>query len=521
MPQSSRFNMGVLGSIAILVSSFVCLYVFLVLIKLFHKLWLNPIHVQRVLASQGIRGPAYKFIHGNTKEMLMMRTESLSRPMDLSHQIFARLQPHLHSWLKIYGKNFLTWNGPKAQLVITESEFAKEILKNKEKAYPQMETEGYLKKLLGDSLVTSEGEKWSKLRKLANHALHAESLKNMVPAMVSSVEMMLERWKQHEGEEIEVFEEFRMLTSEVISRTAFGSSYLEGKDIFEMLTKLGIITSRNVFKTKLPIFSQIWKSTDDIESEKLEDGIRDSILEIIKKRENAMTEVDNYGTDLLGLLLKASKDADENKRITVENVVDECKAFYIAGHETTTTLLAWSVLLLAIHTDWQEEARKEVLELFGQQDPNAEGIPRMKKMNMIINESLRLYPPIINITRKVQRKVKLGQFILPANINVTILTLALHLDPQIWGDDVYLFKPERFSEGVAKATNNNPAVYLPFGFGQRSCVGTSFAINETKIALSMILQRYAFTLSPTYSHSPVQVLTVRPQRGIQVKLHAL
>ncbi|KAF5939235.1 hypothetical protein HYC85_023494 [Camellia sinensis] len=288
----------------------------------------------------------------------------------------------------------------------------------------------------------------------------------MVPAIVSSVEMMLERWKQHEGEEIEVFEEFRMLTSEVISRTAFGSSYLEGKDIFDMLTKLRIITSRNVFKTKLPIFSQIWKSTDDIESEKLEHGIRDSILEIIKKRENAMTEVDNYGTDLLGLLLKASKDADENKRITVENVVDECKAFYIAGHETTTTLLAWSVLLLAIHTDWQEEARKEVLELFGQQDPNAEGIPRMKKMNMIINESLRLYPPIINITRKVQRKVKLGQFILPTNINVTILTLALHLDPQIWGDDVYLFKPERFSEGVAKATNNNPAVYLPFGFGQ-------------------------------------------------------
>ncbi|KAF5939091.1 hypothetical protein HYC85_023350 [Camellia sinensis] len=234
-----------------------------------------------------------------------------------------------------------------------------------------METEGSLKKLLGNSLVTSEGEKWSKLRKLANHALHAESLKNMVPAMISSVEMMLERWKQHECEEIEVFEEFRILTSQLISMTTFGSSYLEEKDIFEMLTKLGIITSRNVFKIKLPIFSNPKKSTDDIESEKLEHGIRDSILEIIKKRENAMTEVDNYGADLLGLLVKA--------KITVENVVDECKAFYIAGHETTTTLLACSVLLLAIHTDWQEEARKEVLELFGQQDPHAEGIPRMKK----------------------------------------------------------------------------------------------------------------------------------------------
>ncbi|CAL5428916.1 unnamed protein product [Camellia sinensis] len=512
----------VVGTISILISSSVCLYLLLVLINLFHKLWWTPIKIERMLNSQGIGGPGYRFIHGNTKEIRTMRAESISKPMDLSHQVFQRLQPHIHSWLKIYGKNFLMWNGPKAQLVITDSEFAKEILKNKEKAYIQMEIEGYLKKLLGNnSIVTSEGEKWSKLRKLGNHALHAESLKNMVPAMISSVEMMLERWKHCEGEEIEVYEEFRLLTSEVISRTAFGSSYLEGKDIFEMLTQLGIITVRNVFKIKLPVISQFWKSIDGIESEKLEEGIRDSILEIIKKRENAMAEVGNYGTDLLGLLVKASHDEDENKRITVETVIDECKAIYIAGHETTTTLLSWSVLLLAIHTDWQEEARKEVLEMFGQQHPNAEGIPRMKKMSMIINESLRLYPPIMYITKKAQRKVKLGQLTLPANINVTILILALHFDPQIWGDDVDLFKPERFSEGIAKATNNNPGVYLPFGFGQRSCVGMNFAINETKIALSMILQRYAFTLSPTYSHSPVQLLTVRPQHGIQVKLHPL
>ncbi|GMP94202.1 hypothetical protein CsSME_00043742 [Camellia sinensis var. sinensis] len=394
----------VVGTISILISSSVCLSLLLVLINLFRKLWWTPIQIQRMLNSQGIGGPGYRFIHGNTKEIRTMRAESISKPMGLSHQVFQRLQPHIQSWLKIY---------------------------------------------------------------------------------------------------------------------AFGSSYLEGKDIFEMLTQLGIITVRNVFKIKLPVISQFWKSIDDIESEKLEEGIRDSILEIIKKRENAMAEVGNYGTDLLGLLVKASHDEDENKRITVETVIDECKAIYIAGHETTTTLLSWSVLLLAIHTDWQEEARKEVLELFGQQHPNAEGIPRMKKMSMIINESLRLYPPIMYITKKAQRKVKLGQLTLPANINVTILILALHFDPQIWGDDVYLFKPERFSEGIAKATNNNPGVYLPFGFGQRSCVGMNFAINETKIALSMILQRYAFTLSPTYSHSPVQLLTVRPQHGIQVKLHPL
>ena len=103
---------------------------------------------------------------------------------------------------------------------------------------------------------------------------------------------------------------------------------------------------------------------------------------MMNKREKAMTEVNNLGrSDLLGLLVEARNNTDENDRLTVEDVVDECKTFYIAGHETTTTLLSWTVLLLAIHTDWQDRAREEVLELFGQKHPNAEGIARMKTVH--------------------------------------------------------------------------------------------------------------------------------------------
>ncbi|XP_057481380.1 cytochrome P450 CYP749A22-like [Actinidia eriantha] len=513
--------MGVLQTIAIFLSCCVCLYLLLLLIKLLNKIWWTPIRINRLMSSQGIRGPPYRFIYGNTKEIHKMLTASMSSPMDVSHHMLPRLQPHIHSWLNIYGKNFLIWSGPKAQLVITELEFVKEILNNREKCYPKMDTVGYVKKLIGDGLATSEGEKWAKLRKLANHAFHGESLKNMVPAMIESVEMMLERWKHHEGKDIDASEEFRLLTSEVISRTAFGSSYLEGKDIFEMLLKLGILATRNVLKTWIPSLSRFWKSADERESEKLEQGIRDSIIRIIKKREMLMTEEGNFGTDLLGLLVKANHDADENNRITVEDVIDECKTFYIAGNETTASLLSWTALLLAIHTNWQDEARKEVLELFGQQNPNPEGFARMKTMNAIINESLRLYPTAIHITRKVQRVVRLGRLILPKNINLGISTLALHLDPQIWGEDAHLFKPERFSAGVAKVTNNNPAAYLPFGLGPRNCVGMNFATTEVKIVLSMVLQRYAFTLSPTYVHSPVHVLSIRPEHGIQVMLHPL
>lgn len=137
---------------------------------------------------------------------------------------------------------------------------------------------------------------------------------------------------------------------------------------------------------------------------------------------------------------------------------------------------------------------------------------------MIINETLRLYNPVVNLLRRVNETTKLGKLNLPANVDVLIPPLALHHNPEIWGKDAHLFKPERFTDGVAKATNNNTMAFLPFGFGPRTCVGLSFASIEAKIALSMILQRYKFTLAPTYVHSPIQILTVQPQHGVKILL---
>ncbi|KAI8527489.1 hypothetical protein RHMOL_Rhmol12G0079400 [Rhododendron molle] len=140
---------------------------------------------------------------------------------------------------------------------------------------------------------------------------------------------------------------------------------------------------------------------------------------------------------------------------------------------------------------------------------------------MILNETLRLYSPAINLLRRVEREVRLGKLIIPANTEFYIPLLALHHDPEIWGQDVHLFKPERFAEGVAKATSNNITGFIPFGFGPRVCVGSNFAVNEVKIALSMILQRYKFTLSPDYVHDPIQIIIVLPQKGVQIVLGKL
>ncbi|PRQ40572.1 putative 11-oxo-beta-amyrin 30-oxidase [Rosa chinensis] len=105
-------------------------------------------------------------------------------------------------------------------------------------------------------------------------------------------------------------------------------------------------------------------------------------------------------------------------------------------------MLAWTVCLLAHYTDWQERGRKEVLQIFGKQNPDPDGLTKLKTMSMIINESLRLYPPVLSIEWKVYWEVKLGKLIVPANVEVHIPTLALHHEPLFWGQDVQLFKPE-------------------------------------------------------------------------------
>ncbi|XP_021619713.1 cytochrome P450 CYP749A22 isoform X2 [Manihot esculenta] len=499
-----------------------CLFLLLILGKFLYTEWWTPIFIQSLMRSQGIKGPSYRFLHGNTKEITNMRNETMKNPMELSHHVLPRIQPHIYSWIKLYGMNFLLWYGTRAQLTVTEPELVKEILNSKEEAYCKKGFQEYIKKLLGDGLVLSSGKKWLKMRKLANHAFHGESLKSMVPAMVESVEVMLKRWGHHEEKEIDVFQEFKVLTSEIISRTAFGSSYLEGEKIFDMLKKMTTIIARNHYKVRIPGIKFL-KTKDEVEMDKLEEEIRDTIINMVKKREEAamMGELDSYGNDFLGLLVQAYNEEDKNMKISIDDLIDECKNFYVAGQETTASSLTWLVFLLAIHTDWQDKARKEVLQLFGQQNPTADGVAKLKTMSMIINESLRLYSPVFHITREVQKEVKLGKLTIPANMETHIPTLALHTDHQIWGEDALIFKPERFADGVAKATNNSISSFVPFGLGARTCVGLNFAITEEKIALSMILQHFRFTLSPTYVHSPVQILTVCPQHGVQIILEAL
>jgi cytochrome P450 len=256
----------------------------------------------------------------------------------------------------------------------------------------------------------------------------------------------------------------------------------------------------------------------------IDSQIRKVLHKIISKREKAIKNGEADSGDLLGLLVESnmrqSNNGKVNLQMTTEDIIEECKLFYFAGMETTSVLLTWTLILLSMHPEWQDRAREETLSQFGQDKPDFDSLSRLKFVTMILYEVLRLYPPVIFLTRRTYKEMELGGIKYPAGVNLMLPLLSIHHDPEIWGKDASEFNPERFAEGISNAAKHQ-AAFFPFGWGPRICIGQNFALLEAKMALCKILQCFSFELSPSYTHAPYTVITLHPQHGAQIKLRKL
>uniref|UniRef100_A0A0C9S6X4 TSA: Wollemia nobilis Ref_Wollemi_Transcript_14198_1611 transcribed RNA sequence n=1 Tax=Wollemia nobilis TaxID=56998 RepID=A0A0C9S6X4_9CONI len=495
-----------------------------ILLEIAKVIWWKPLQLKKYFESQGLEGPPYKLFYGNAPDIVRMASQESSKPLTLSdHNIFARVNRAFDQWRKAYGQEFVFWFGTKPRLFVPHPELAKEILSSKFGHYKKIQSRPEKRQ----GLTQLQGEKWAQHRRILNPAFRMELLKGMTPLFVESTVNMLQEWSKLVSlgsKEIDVHKEFGILTSDVISRTAFGSSYTEGKRIFDLQAQHLVLMFERFRSVQIP-GSRFLPTRKNRQQWWYSKEIRRCIRQVIEGRESAVSnkKAEDYGTDLLGLMMTSNKRQGggklQNMSMTVDEIITECQTFYLAGQETTATLLTWTIILLGMHQDWQERARREVLEVCGKNDfPNADAVNGLKIVGMVLNECLRLYPPVLGLTRQTYKAMQLGRFSIPEGTGLLISILAIHHDPALWGNDVLEFNPERFSQGFSKAAKH-PMAFMPFGLGPKSCIGQNLSLLEAKVVLAMILQRFSFVISSHYIHAPVQRIMLKPQHGAQVIFH--
>ncbi|KAL5807653.1 hypothetical protein ACOSQ3_028344 [Xanthoceras sorbifolium] len=509
-----------------------------VMIRVCDTVWLKPRRIRSTLSKQGIAGPKSSFFYGNVKQMQSMMEESTVtttnspsssssdvQPPVSHHQWLRSIFPYIQIWARRYGRMYMFSTGMQQHLLVNEAELIKELKLHKslDLGKPSYLTKA-LEPMLGNGIIKANGHHWSFQKKLIAPEFFLHKVKGMVGLMEECTMAMISTWERRlsqsnrlgraaatlDDHEFRVDQDLRGLSADIISRACFGSSYSQGKNIFAKLRDMQEALSHQSLVFGLPYF-RFLPTKSNREIWRLKREVEDLILKVVNKGRQEASQ-----KDLLQMILEsAATDSElhQDKRKTERFIVDNCKNIYFAGYETTALSASWTLMLLALHPQWQQRVRAEIIEN-GSLD-NMDKLNQLKTLTMVIQESLRLYAPSVMVAREAFADIKLGDFQLPKGVHVWSFIPELHRDPDNWGPDAGEFKPERFAGGISEACKY-PQMYIPFGYGTRLCIGQTFAMLELKVVLSLLLSRFSFSLSPNYRHSPVYKMLVMPQHGMRL-----
>ena len=366
-----------------------------------------------------------------------------------------------------------------------------------------------LRRVLGNGLLTSEGEFWRRQRKLVQPAFHQERIAAYTEVMVAYTERMLASWKDGQG--LDVHEAMMRLTLDIVAKTLFDTDVSrEAEDVGAALQFLmGKFMRQAAFAFLLPDSIPI-PTTRRLRRAV---GQLDKVIyEIIRRRRASGT----MSGDLLSVLLQAQDD--EGLGMTDRQLHDEIMTLFLAGHETTANALSWTWLLLGQHPEVEEKLVEEIQRVLGGRAPTASVLPRLTYTEMVLREAMRLYPPVWVIGRRALAPFRLGNYELPAETNVVMSQLITHRDAKYFPEPER-FDPDRWRPNDPRNLSLPRFAYFPFGGGPRVCIGAGFSMMEAVLLLATIAQNFKLTLVPGQTIEKLPSVTLRPKSGIRVILH--
>jgi len=365
----------------------------------------------------------------------------------------------------------------------------------------------FFQRLVGNGLVTSEGEFWRRQRRLAQPAFHRQRISAYGEVMAEYAQRLISSWRA--GEVRDIHRDMMRLTLEIVVKTLFSTDVSgDTEKVAGVLARIvkpfsSQATLKWILDNRLPTPTHRQFHADAKEIDEI-------VYRIIAERRASGHDQG----DLLSMLLEAHDD--DGSRMTDRQLRDEVMTLFLAGHETTALTLAWSWYLLAENPEVEREFHAELDEVLKGRLPSVADIPRLEYTEMIAKESMRLYPPAYGVGRESIAECEIGGFRVPAKTQVFMFQWVTQRDPRFF-DEPERFYPQRWTEDFISRLPKY--AYFPFGGGPRQCIGNYFAMMEVVLLLATIGQRFRLTLVPDHPVTLLPAMSLRPREGIKVVVH--
>ncbi|MTH14821.1 cytochrome P450 [Flavobacterium sp. LC2016-01] len=398
------------------------------------------------------------------------------------------------------GDSFSLKIGFSKHLILSrDNEIAEYILVKNQKNYQKSKFQSvYLSKYLGKGLLTSDGDSWLKQRRLIQPAFHKQKMNMLVDNMNKTIISEIDTLK--ENEIFNAFPAMSQLAFNVVAKSLFEFSISEEK-LHRIKFIIEEVQKFLVKEIRLPHKALWFSLSGQVKKHlKLADENNQIIKEIIEER-SASNEDFN---DLLNMLMETRYE-DTGESMAMQQLIDEIKILFIAGHETTANALTFTLHFLGSNPDVQQKVFDEITEIESETDNVIEQLQKMTYINAVLNESMRLYPPAWITDRQNVEDDTLGNFKIKEGTLIGVSFYELHRNPKYW-QDPDKFIPERF---LGEQKKESMKYFYPFGAGPRMCIGAGFAIYEMCLALSHIVKRYVIVSNTaTVEFNPL--VTLKP-----------